>query len=136
MLAGVLSAVCALVWSNIADILEFVYDFWAPSMVLPFLVGAFGYRPSRSRPVVWSMIGGTVGTILWRFVLESPGDVSPALFGFGVAVAVYLLACPLYKEPSSGRWLRPGPTGTAPEARSSQVALIEGSPADAEEERE
>ena len=124
VLAGVLSAVCALVWSNIADILEFVYDFWAPSMVLPFLVGAFGYRPSRSRPVVWSMIGGTTGTILWRFVLESPGDVSPALFGFGVAVAVYLLACPLYKEPSTGRWLRPA------------MIAIAGAPTDTEEEME
>ncbi len=107
VLAGVLSAVCALVWSNIADILEFVYDFWAPSMVLPFLVGAFGYRPARSIPVVLSMIGGTLGTILWRFVLNSPADVSPALFGFGIAVVVFLLACPFFRQPPSGRWLRP-----------------------------
>ena len=83
-------------------------------MVLPFLVGAFGYRPARSRPVVWSMIGGTGGTILWRFVLESPGDVSPALFGFAVAVAVYFLAWPLYREPSTGRWLRPAMLSDAP----------------------
>ena len=108
LLAGVVSAVCALVWSNIADILEFIYDFWAPSMVLPFLVGAFCYRRSQSPAVVFAMIGGPLATAIWRFGLESPFDVSPGFFGFGVSVLVYLLLRPLCRRIPENHWLRAG----------------------------
>ena len=108
LLAGVVSAVCALVWSNIADILEFIYDFWAPSMVLPFLVGAFCYRREQSPAVVFSMIGGPVATAVWRFGLDSPFDVSPGFFGFGVSVLVYLLVCPFCRRVPENHWLRAG----------------------------
>ncbi len=90
VVAGVIAAGCALAWSNIAEILEFIYDFWAPAMVLPFLVGVFAYRPEKRGPVVVSMIAGPLATILWRYVLDIPYDISPALFGFAVAVVVYL----------------------------------------------
>jgi len=107
VLAGVLSAVCALVWTNIADILEFIYDFWAPSMVLPFVVGAFWYRRSQSPAVVISMIGGPLATVVWRFGLNAPWDISPGFFGAGVAVIIYLVSRPFFTRPSENRWLRP-----------------------------
>ncbi len=91
VVAGIVAAGCALAWSNIAEILEFIYDFWAPSMVLPFLVGVFGYRADKCGPVVVSMIAGPVATIIWRYALGIPYDISPSLFGFAAAVVVYVL---------------------------------------------
>jgi Na+/proline symporter len=95
LVLGVAAAVCALFFSDIADILEFVYDFWAPTMVLPFLVAVFWYRESRIYAVVVSMFAGLFAVIVWRFVLDSPYDIGPALFGFGFAVIVFLVAWPL-----------------------------------------
>ena len=99
------AAVAALVWRDIVYILEFVYDFWAPTMVWPFLVGIFWYRRERIAAVVFSMLAGTGATIVWRFVLESPGDVSPALFGFAEAVVAWILALPLCRQSPTSRWL-------------------------------
>jgi SSS family solute:Na+ symporter len=95
LILGSAGAVCAWFFSNVADILVFVYDFWAPTMVLPFLVAVFWYHASRVYAVVASMIVGTVAAIVWRFVLLSPGDVGPALFGFAAAVLAFIVALPL-----------------------------------------
>jgi len=87
--------VCAWQFSNVADILVFVYDFWAPTMVLPFIVAVFWYHESRVPAVVASMVVGTVAAIAWRFGLGSPGDVGPALFGFGAALLAFIVVLPL-----------------------------------------
>ena len=65
---------CAFFFSNVADILVFVYDFWAPTMIVPFLVAVFWYHRSRIYAVVISMIVGGIVTVVWRFGLASPGD--------------------------------------------------------------
>ena len=72
-----------------------MYDFWAPTMVLPFIVAVFWYHESRVPAVVASMVVGTVAAIAWRFGLGSPGDVGPALFGFGAALLAFIVVLPL-----------------------------------------
>ena len=79
---GIAAALLAYLYQDIISVLVFVYDFWAPAMVLPFLVGLFWYRPHRAPAVVASMAGGSAATILWLW-LDSPGDVGAALFGVG-----------------------------------------------------
>jgi SSS family solute:Na+ symporter len=108
LLAGVGAALIAWYNSNIADLLEFVYDFWAPTMVLPFLVGLFWYRENRIYAVVASMIAGMAATMVWRFGLQSPYGVGPALFGFGVAVVVFLVSLPLTCRLPLAGLFRPG----------------------------
>ena len=76
-------------------------------MVLPFVVGAFWYRRSQSPAVVVSMIGGPLATVVWRFGLNAPWDISPGFFGAGVAVLIYLVTRPFFTRPSENRWLRP-----------------------------
>ena len=100
---GVTAAVCAWFFSNVADILVFVYDFWAPTMILPFLVAVFWYHPTRMHAVVVSMVAGIFASIAWRFGLESPGDIGPALFGVTAASVAFVVALPLTKHlPTSG----------------------------------
>ena len=55
----------------------FVYDLWAPTMILPFLVAVFWYSATRIHAVVVSIVVGIFVTIAWRFGLGSPGDVGP-----------------------------------------------------------
>ena len=107
LILGAAGAVCAWFFSNVADILVFVYDFWAPTMVLPFLVAVFWYKPTRIHAAVASMIAGAVGAVVWRFVLKSPGDIGPALFGFVAAVLVFLVAAPITRLWAHGPLFRP-----------------------------
>ena len=107
LVTGVAAALCAWRFSNIADILVFVYDFWAPAMIVPFLVAVFWYRPSRIYAVVASMVAGMTATIIWRFVFHSPFDLGPALFGFAVAVLAFFIALPLTSQTRLGGLFQP-----------------------------
>jgi len=98
LVAGAAAAVCAFFFNNVADILVFVYDFWAPTMVVPFLIGIFWYDRTRVYAVVVSMIVGIISTVVWRFGLGSPGDIGPALFGIVAAAVAFLLALPLTRH--------------------------------------
>ena len=89
-LAGSSAAVCAFFFTSVADILVFVYDFWAPTMIVSLLVALFWYHRSRNYAVVISMIVGGIATAVWRFGLASPGDSEPALFGFAAASVAFL----------------------------------------------
>ena len=107
LILGGAATVCAWFFSNVADILVFVYDFWAPTMVVPFMVAVFWYRESRIYAVVASMIVGAVAAIVWRFGLGSPFDVGPALFGFCAAVLAFFIALPLTNHCPLGWMFRP-----------------------------
>ena len=104
---GALAAVFAFFFRDIISIIEFMYDFWGPSMVLPFLVGTLWYRQTWIYPTVVSMIAGTMATAIWRFGFDMPYDVSPALFGFSVAVVALLISYPFTKHLALGRWVQP-----------------------------
>ena len=94
---GIAAALLAYLYQDIISVLVFVYDFWAPAMVLPFLVGLFWYRADRAPAVVAAMAAGSAATILWLW-LDSPGDVGAALFGVAVALGVFLLALPFTRR--------------------------------------
>ena len=105
---GVGSAVWALFFVDITDILVFIYDFWGPIMIVPFLVGLFWYSPNRIYAVVIAMFAGLTATAVWRFALDSPGDLGPALFGFLVAVAAFLVSLPATRGLPLTRFFQPG----------------------------
>ena len=108
LLTGAAAVACAWVFNDIASILEFVYDFWAPTMVLPFLVAVFWYDDRRVVAVVVSMIVGGCATVIWRFALGSPWDIGPALFGFAAATVAFFGALPLTAGIRLRGVLRPG----------------------------
>jgi SSS family solute:Na+ symporter len=90
--SGVLAAALSCLYSDIISILEFVYDFWAPTMVIPFLVGLFMYRKRWSLAITLAMAAGFIAVVVWRFLLDTPWKFSPGLFGFLVSLAVFILA--------------------------------------------
>ena len=94
LLMGVGTAVCAWSFRNITEILEFVYDFWSPTMVLPFLVAIFWYHKSRIYAVTISMIIAFVATLVWR-IWPATSDVGAAMFGCVVALITFFVVWPL-----------------------------------------
>ena len=123
LLVGVLAAVCAVVFSDIMTILSFIYDFWAPTMVFPFLVGIFWYRRSRIIAVVSAMISGFLAALIWRFgrlplcealvkreyqfnqkLIE---DFQPALFGLVISIVTFWVVLPITRNWSLSSWTRP-----------------------------
>ena len=104
---GVLAAVFAFFFRDIISIIEFMYDFWGPTMVLPFLVGTLWYKRTWIYSTLVSMVAGTTATVIWRFGFDMPYDVSPALFGFAVAVAALLISYPFTSHLALGPWVQP-----------------------------
>jgi SSS family solute:Na+ symporter len=122
-LIGGIAATCWAWYSpDIIGALEFIYDFWAPAMVLPFLVGVLWYHPQRNYAVLFSMVAGLVVTIIWQLIcrepthaesvgtwlgLSSATDIPAALVGVAVAIAVFFLALPLTQRWRLGAAVRP-----------------------------
>ena len=125
LVVGVVAAVCACLFSDIVEILSFVYDFWAPTMVFPFLVGIFWYRRERVMASVAAMISGFLAALVWRFgrgymvdflvardinVNRSfVEDFQPALLGLLVAIVAFVITLPLTRKKPLGRWTEPLP---------------------------
>ncbi len=118
LLAGIGCAVAALYFRDIINWLEFIYSVWGPTMVLPFFVGILWYRPSRVYACVISMFAGFSATLCWNFGAnivtglfgkdgENVADIHPALVGFIVAVAAFLIALPLTRTWRLGRLVTP-----------------------------
>ena len=53
--------------------------------------------------VVASMAAGSASTVVWRFILGSPWQLSRPICGFGVAIPVLLVSLPLTRGMRSGR---------------------------------
>ena len=122
LVSGFAAAICAWFFSNIASILEFVYDFWAPTMVLPFAVGLFWYHPRRVPAVIVSMATGFLTALGWRFANQSlvqvvwlgkslawTADLSPAVVGFlACLIAFFVMVMITGKTSTHSRWFQPG----------------------------
>ena len=123
LICGFAAAICAWYFSNIASILEFVYDFWAPTMVLPFAVGLFWYHPRRVPAVIVAMATGFPTALGWRMGsqafaqvirLEWTADLSPAVVGFVACLIGYFVAVLVTgKNSTSTRWFQPDNTSAS-----------------------
>ncbi len=98
LFAGIVATCCAYFFRDIIGILGFMYDFWGSVIVLPFLVGTFCYNRTWIYPTVSAMLAGLAATLTWRFALNIPGDFSPGLFGFLVALVTLLVTFPLTRQ--------------------------------------
>ena len=106
LITGIAAAIFAYYFRDIIQVLEFVYDYWAPGMVLPFLVGLFWYHPKRIYAVVISMCAGSASTTIWLW-LGSPWDVGAALLGFSIAVTGFFVALPFTSKRRLGNLFQP-----------------------------
>ena len=127
LICGFAAAIGAWYFSNIASILEFVYDFWAPTMVLPFAVGLFWYHPRRVPAVIVAMATGFLTALGWRMGsqalaqvnwfkirLEWTADLSPAVVGFVACLTAYFIAVLVTGNNSTGtRWFQPDNTSAS-----------------------
>jgi SSS family solute:Na+ symporter len=123
LFTGVVAAVCACLFSDIVKILSFVYDFWAPTMVFPFLVGIFWYQRHRIHAVVAAMVSGFLGAFIWRFFpgfiyrmlvyinvpvqQKTIDDFQPALAGLLISLVAFLVALPLTSRRALSRFTEP-----------------------------
>jgi hypothetical protein len=64
----------------------------ADTGLLPFLVGIFRFRKNHVCAVVVSVMSGILANSIWRFALQSPGNLGQALFGFLAPVAACFIA--------------------------------------------
>ena len=58
------------------------------------------------------MIVGAISAVVWRFVLGSPGDVGPALFGVTMAVLAFGITMAFTSRVPTNRLFQPGREAT------------------------
>ena len=77
-------------------------------MIVPFLVAIFWYHRSRVYAAVASMAAGMAAAAIWRFVLQSPYGLGPALFGFLISGLTFILVLPMTCRLPLHRLFQPG----------------------------
>ena len=113
LITGIAAAVTAFVMPNISELLVFVYDFWTPAMIIPFMVGLFWYSESRIIASVFSMIFGMISTAAWRFGIypklpeDSPWRIQAAMAGLIVALVAFVILLPLTSRITRGKLFQP-----------------------------
>jgi SSS family solute:Na+ symporter len=97
MLARVFTFVFALVAifaaqyaPSIIDGLLLLYSIWAPTILVPLLLGLY-LRRTRPLAGVLSIVAGGGVSLLWQAVLGEPGGVPAILVGLAAALAAYAI---------------------------------------------
>ncbi len=89
---GMLGIVMALVLPNIIDLLLLTYNFWAPGIILPVIVGIFSKEKSDelNRLIFMTMVLSVAATVVYMCT-EFKETVQPSIFGVTVSCVVYFL---------------------------------------------
>ena len=81
-LVGILAVIFAVKISSILDILIYVYNFWAPVIVVPLAAVLRGVRVTRAGFLAGTTVG-LVGVLTWNVLLKMPAGVN------GLAIGVF-----------------------------------------------
>ena len=87
---GILGIILAILLPDIIDLLLITYSLWAPSIILPVLVGSFykGKNKKMNLLILVTMVGAIVGTVIYMIFFET--DVlQPSVLGVIVSVIIF-----------------------------------------------
>ena len=91
------AVVAALLVPNVLDLLLYSYSFWAPSIILPILVGVLWYRKKHVLPVFASMVIGLFAALVW-LSLGEPYQLEGSVVGVFAALLTFLICRPLLRN--------------------------------------
>lgn len=91
LLTGVLALLFALLIPNVLDILVAAYDYWAPSILVPLMAVLMGWRTTPAAFYA-AVAAGVGGTLVWQYVLQSPGQIQGFVVGTLLNLVVFTLA--------------------------------------------
>jgi len=83
-----LAAIVARYSPGIIEGLLIIYSIWAPALLLPLLLGLFRRQTSHAAGVS-SMLAGGLSSLIWQFVLNSPGEFPAILVGLSAGLIAY-----------------------------------------------
>lgn len=84
---------------GIIEGLLIIYSIWAPALLLPLLLGLFK-RQTRHAAGLSAMLAGGLSSLIWQFVLKSPGEFPAILVGLVACFIAYLLGLRFGKKVS------------------------------------
>jgi SSS family solute:Na+ symporter len=98
VLIAIAAAIVALYSPSIIDGLLICYSIWAPSILLPLLIGLF---KKKTVPMAgWlSMLAGGITSILWQGPLKNPGEVPAILAGLIAGALAYVVGDLIGRNP-------------------------------------
>jgi len=90
VILGISGIVLALAVPNIIDLLLLTYSVWAPTIILPILIGVFSKKknPTLNRNVFITMVGSIVLTIIYMIFFNNE-TLQPTVFGVFCSLIIY-----------------------------------------------
>lgn len=90
---GVAGVLLALAIPDVIDLLLLTYNLWAPSIILPVIVGVFSRKtsPAQNKAIFVTMVLSMLATIAFMLTPYAE-DFQPSVFGVGASIIFYVAA--------------------------------------------
>lgn len=85
---GIVATVFAINVPSVVDALLYCYTLWAPTIVLPLIIGVL-YKKANKNAALYAILSGGVATGLWEWVLNIPQEIPSILIGLLVNQIVF-----------------------------------------------
>lgn len=106
VLIGTVAVVFAINVPSVIDALLICYTLWAPTIVLPLVIGVLK-KDVKPLSGLLAIVFGAIGTIIWEWVLHNPNDVPSLLIGILCNQAAFWLSELLIKKNSNNKLFLP-----------------------------
>lgn len=103
---GAIAVVFAVNVPSVIDALLVCYTLWAPTIVLPLIIGVL---KKDVKPIsgLLAIISGGIGTAIWEWVLHSPNEIPSLLVGILCNQFVFWLSEIIFRKPAKNLLLQP-----------------------------
>jgi SSS family solute:Na+ symporter len=89
-LVGIIAVVFAIMKPSVLDILIYVYNFWAPIIVVPLAAVLLGARVTKAGFLAGTL-AGAAGSLIWNYVLKAPAGVDGLVVGVFCNLVAFVL---------------------------------------------
>lgn len=97
LVIGIAALITALSLPNIIDILMVYYSAWAPSVIIPLILGVlFNFRNWLAGPL--AIVCGLTATFIWKYLLHEPYGILALAIGLACNLIVFLIVVGLTKN--------------------------------------
>ena len=106
VIIGIVAVIFAVNVPNIIDALLWCYTLWAPTIVLPLVIGVM---KKNVKPIsgLLAIIAGAIGTAIWEWGLHNPNEIPSLLVGIVCNQIVFWISQFAFSKPINHSLLQP-----------------------------
>jgi solute:Na+ symporter, SSS family len=105
---GVVAVLFAVNVPSVIDALLICYTLWAPTVVLPLIIGVLK-KDVKPLSGLLAILGGGIGTAIWEWGLHNPNHIPSLLVGILCNQVLFWASELIFTKPSNSAYLQPLP---------------------------